>query len=825
MSRRWIERTVERWDADAFVTVRAPADWDEAACAAALASGLAVAVPSGKACVEAGVRRVAAELADWAATPTDAPTLEAALLDRAIALDPAIIAAALEGAPPFSAILARWGAEDDFDALMSAQRALRGGARLGFAGAVPEAALDALQAAARLLPSGGGGAHVLANRAGYADESAARRALGDEPVDPSGAFIGAGVGLGAAINAAAFVAEDGFAVDAVERTARLLTRALDAAADRAAGAEPRRLAIRIAGIGDALMLLGLGYDTDAGRTAAAGFVALASSAVAAESAALAAAKGACPLWPQSKSAQLTRLRVARDLAARQPGAVFARAAELFASAAKAKGLRHASLTAIAPDAHLQALLGAADGLAPPTLLTFGRRADGAFGRVLRPVVVATLVRAGCDATAIAGLAAHAEGRRTLHGAPGVSLAALGERGLSAESLEAIEAALPDSFSLDGAVHPAVLGESYCADALGLRADDVRRHGLLRALGFTSAQIAAAQAYCFGAEALTGAPGLPPHLQPALRDAAEIGPGASVTLAGALAPFTFGGLALDLTDADAETIARAAALKPSLIIAHPAPTPPPVAPVQPAPAPTPTAIRERVVERIVERAAERRRLPDRRKGYIQKASVGGHKVYVHTGEYDDGAVGEIFIDMHKEGAAFRSLMNNFAIAISIGLQYGVPLEEFVDAFVFTRFEPSGEVRGNDSIRHATSILDYIFRELAVSYLGRTDLAHVDPFAAKADGLGQAALEAEAAVKFISKGFSRGQAPDNIIVLPSRRATERDRKDAASAPPPNRPQRAAGPDYLGEACAACGHFTLLKEAGGGVVCAACGDRRKS
>ena len=124
-----------------------------------------------------------------------------------------------------------------------------------------------------------------------------------------------------------------------------------------------------------------------------------------------------------------------------------------------------------------------------------------------------------------------------------------------------------------------------------------------------------------------------------------------------------------------------------------------------------------MERVVEVDRSRRRLPDRRKGYIQKTTVGGHKVYLHTGEYDDGELGEIFIDMHKEGAAFRSLTNNFAIAISIGLQYGVPLDEFVEAFVFTRFDPSGPVTGNDSIRSATSILDYVFRELGVSYLGR------------------------------------------------------------------------------------------------------------
>ncbi len=149
--------------------------------------------------------------------------------------------------------------------------------------------------------------------------------------------------------------------------------------------------------------------------------------------------------------------------------------------------------------------------------------------------------------------------------------------------------------------------------------------------------------------------------------------------------------------------------------------------RPAAQPAQTMVTERIVERVVEkvRAQERERLPHRRKSYTQKAIVGGHKVYLHTGEYEDGRLGEIFIDMHKEGAAFRSLMNNFAIAISVGLQYGVPLEEFVEAFTFTRFEPAGVVIGNNSIKSATSVLDYIFRELGVSYLGRTDLAHVVP----------------------------------------------------------------------------------------------------
>ena len=168
------------------------------------------------------------------------------------------------------------------------------------------------------------------------------------------------------------------------------------------------------------------------------------------------------------------------------------------------------------------------------------------------------------------------------------------------------------------------------------------------------------------------------------------------------------------------------------------------------------VAERMVERLV---AERRRLPNRRKGYTQKAVVGGHKVYLRTGEYVDGRIGEIFIDMHKEGAAFRSLMNSFAIAVSIGLQYGVPLEEFVEAFAYTRFEPSGPVQGNDTVKMASSVLDYIFRELAISYLDRTDLAHVDPNELHHDSIGHGAQESDlrrddALAQIASAGYVRG-----------------------------------------------------------------------
>jgi len=216
--------------------------------------------------------------------------------------------------------------------------------------------------------------------------------------------------------------------------------------------------------------------------------------------------------------------------------------------------------------------------------------------------------------------------------------------------------------------------------------------------------------------------------------------------------------------------------------------------------------ERIVERFIEVDRSRRKLPDRRKGYIQKASVGGHKVYLHTGEYEDGELGEIFLDMHKEGAAFRSLMNNFAVAISIGLQYGVPLEEFVDAFVFTRFEPAGEVAGNEAIRSATSILDYVFRELGVSYLGRDDLANVDPQGLNADGLGGGKADEtgpQPASHFISRGYSRGAAPDNLVFLPVGG------------------KGGAAPGRGADVCPACGDLALVRK-GQSLICETCGER---
>jgi ribonucleoside-diphosphate reductase alpha chain len=261
--------------------------------------------------------------------------------------------------------------------------------------------------------------------------------------------------------------------------------------------------------------------------------------------------------------------------------------------------------------------------------------------------------------------------------------------------------------------------------------------------------------------------------------------------------------------------------------------------------------------VIEKPIERERLPDRRTGYIQKASVGGHKVYLHTGEFEDGSLGEIFIDMHKEGAAFRSLMNNFAIAISIGLQYGVPLEEFVEAYVFTRFEPSGPVQGNDKIKFANSILDYIFRELGISYLGWDDLAHNTDSTTAPDQLGKGAAERNAGrdqedaqgqllLEGVSKGYLRRTGDDHNIVPFSKRIADKaaesddpyaleldaesldvDARDitkaANSGPSPTTPSastQARFQGYTGDACPECGHFTLIRN-GTCQKCDSCGS----
>ena len=185
-----------------------------------------------------------------------------------------------------------------------------------------------------------------------------------------------------------------------------------------------------------------------------------------------------------------------------------------------------------------------------------------------------------------------------------------------------------------------------------------------------------------------------------------------------------------------------------------------------------------IQKFSKKNNDRYGMPDRRKGYIQKVSIGDHKIYLHTGEYDDGKIGEIFIDMNKEGELVKALMNNFAIAISLGLQYGVPLDEFVDAFIETKFEPSGEIKGNHRILNASSILDYIFRELAISYLGREDLAHTPSINKSVNEKISDEESEDTFLKLVkgitSKGFIRSNYKDKLVDLSNVRINLKSKK---------------------------------------------------
>ena len=200
----------------------------------------------------------------------------------------------------------------------------------------------------------------------------------------------------------------------------------------------------------------------------------------------------------------------------------------------------------------------------------------------------------------------------------------------------------------------------------------------------------------------------------------------------------------------------------------------------------------------EQRGKRQELPTRHKGYTQKAVVGGSKVYLRTGEYPDGSLGEINLDMSKEGAGFRAMVNNFAVAISIGLQYGVPLEEFVEAFTFTKFEPAGLVKGNDAIQNATSILDYIFRELAISYLDRTDFAHHRPEGIIADDL-EMSPDIERLLSVLPKGFYRGRVPPEAL---------HGEEKLVQLPVAGPVARSKMQGYTGEPCPSCQQLTLVR-----------------
>jgi ribonucleoside-diphosphate reductase alpha chain len=599
--------------------------------------------------------------------------------------------------------------------------------------------------------------------AGAADDGIARAAWATGAVvlapDRTSAqqIAGSAGALRGGVDLMGFWSPDGFDIDAFEAAVALLAGALAAADEGPA-------VLGLAGLGDWLVAHGLDYDSDAGRETA---------------------------------------------------------RELYLAAGRAAVGSGADL-ALFRDPELELRLGGGrlDGGAWLGPMTFAETADGETVRALSEAAIGGLGLAGANTAEAHALLL---GRADLAEAPGVNHQTLMARGFTDHEIAAVEAALPLVSRFTDAFAAAVIGDGFIRDVLGATAEQLAdpRFDALALMGFTAAEVAVAEAHALGGDSLAEADFLSPAARDVFRTASALGEAPRRALLQALEPaLTVPAVAefelawdatpaavLDaLSRADGAVRVRRAAAPADLALDLPSVEARPVR--EPAP-------EERVIERVVERDRTRRKLPDRRKGYIQKAAVGGHKVYLHTGEYDDGELGEIFIDMHKEGAAFRSLMNNFAIALSIGLQYGVPLDEFVDAFVFTRFEPAGPVTGNDTVRSATSILDYIFRELGVSYLGRKDLATGDPGELNADGLGRGkadALDADGveaggpqpASRFISRGFSRGAAPDNLVFLPTA-------------------HRSSGPSSLeaADVCAACGDVAVVRK-GASLICETCGVR---
>ncbi|MEL6378409.1 MAG: vitamin B12-dependent ribonucleotide reductase [Pseudomonadota bacterium] len=489
--------------------------------------------------------------------------------------------------------------------------------------------------------------------------------------------------------------------------------------------------------------------------------------------------------------------------AQRAGTIWSEAYEL----GSRKGFRNAQVTAIAPTGTIGLVMDCdTTGIEPDfALVKFKKLAGGGLFKIINRAVPAALKALGYRRDEIETMVTYATGHATLSGAPGIDFEVLRDEGFSETHIRALEDRLKTAFDMTFAFTPQALGEDFCRNVLGFTDAQLTQSGydVLQDLGFSDEEIHAANLYCCGAMTLEGAPGLKDEHLAVFDCAAPCGRfgeralsvDAHLSMMAAAQPFVSGAISKTVnlpSRAGVEDCARAymrawqMGLKSIALYRDGSKLSQPLMSAllngdedqdtdedsfaeQVAQAPGAQRSRivaEKIIERIIERSPGRRRLPDRRKGYIQKSIVGGHKVYLHTGEFDDGELGEIFIDMHKEGAAFRSLMNNFAIAISLGLQYGVPLEEFVDAYLFTRFEPAGPVQGNDQIKNATSLLDYIFRELAISYLGRTDLAHVEPVDDGIDALGNGVskekVQAEA-TKLISKGFSRSTVMDNLVVL--------------------------------------------------------------
>ena len=600
----------------------------------------------------------------------------------------------------------------------------------------------------------------------------------------------------------------------------------------------RTLGLGYANIGGLLMNMGYGYDSVEGRALCGALTAVMTGISYATSAEMASELGPFPSYNRNADNMLRVMRNHRraaygevdsyedlpikPLVLDQKNCPDKRLVELSKKSwdsvialGEKHGFRNAQATVIAPTGTIGLVMDCdTTGIEPDfALVKFKKLAGGGYFKIINQSVPAALAKLGYASHQAEEIISYAVGHGSIGNAPSINHTSLIGHGFGKAEIDKIEAALPSAFDIRFVFNQWTLGADFCTGVLGIPADKMMdaSFDLLGHLGFSRAEVDAANDHVCGTMTLEGAPHLKQEHYSVFDCANPCGKkgerflsvNSHIYMMAAAQSFISGAISKTINmpnDATIEECQKAYELSWSLGIKANALYRDGSKLSQPLAAALveddevaeeiltsgsahekAVVFAEKIVEKVIIKEVIRRdrdKLPARRRGYTQKAIVGGHKVYLRTGEYEDGQLGEIFIDMHKEGAGFRAMMNNFAIAVSVGLQYGVPLDEFVDAFTFTKFEPAGMVQGNDSIKNATSILDYIFRELAVSYLDRTDLAHVKPEGASFDDIGRGEDEGKSNIKRIEKtkaakgievlkqmvstGYHRNRVPQDFVV---------------------------------------------------------------
>lgn len=582
--------------------------------------------------------------------------------------------------------------------------------------------------------------------------------------------------------------------------------------------EYRTLGLGYANIGGLLMSSGIPYDSTEGRAIAGALTAIMTGVSYATSAEIAAKLGPFPGFKPNRESMLRVIRNHRRAAhgetqgyeglsvdpvalihgecPDQDLIVHAKDAwDKALTLGEKHGYRNAQVSVIAPTGTIGLVMDCdTTGIEPDfALVKFKKLAGGGYFKIINRAVPEALRTLGYSESQIAEIEAYAVGHGNINQAPAVNPGSLKAKGFTDDKIEAINGATKAAFDIKFVFNQWTLGIDFLKDTLKVTDEQLAdmSFNLLEHIGFTKKDIEAANVHVCGAMTLEGAPFLKNEHLPVFDCANPCGKigkrylsvESHIRMMAAAQPFISGAISKTINMPNEATVedCKAAymlswklALKANALYRDGSKLSQPLNAslieddededamedflAAPAAAQAVT-VTEKIIERVIERVTrEREKLPNRRQGYTQKAIVGGHKVYLRTGEFGDGRIGEIFIDMHKEGAAFRAMMNNFAIAISLGLQYGVPLEEYVEAFTFTKFEPAGMVQGNDAIKNATSILDYVFRELAVSYLNRHDLAHVDTSDFSNTALGKGIQEGK--TNLLSTGWTRGHKPTLI-----------------------------------------------------------------